>query len=144
MPKLKVITTLLIENDKETVENRIWPWKKNGTKMVKVYRHVKCRNYNYRVTPYNWVCPNISHNTCIRCLGSLYPGMIMYRVNHSALFNSFQVLVIIIPLVIWSRFIYQNVIFSNTNTIWRCHFEWIWRIRMPAFRNKCCRNENDL
>lgn len=77
MPRLKVITTLLIENDKETVENRIWPWKKNGTKMVKVYRHVKCRNYNYRVTPYNWVCPNISHNTCIRCLGSLYPGMII-------------------------------------------------------------------
>ena len=112
--------------------------------MVKVYRHVKCRIYSYRVTPYMIVCPNICHNTYVKCLGSSYLRIIMYRVNHSSLFNNFQVLVILIRLVTWSNMIHQNVIFSNTNTIWRCHFEWTWRIRMPMFCNKYFRDENAL
>lgn len=46
-------------------------------KMVNVYRHAKCRTYSYRVTPYILVFPHICHITRIRCLGSLYPGMVI-------------------------------------------------------------------
>ena len=46
-------------------------------KIGNVYRQVKYRIYHYRVTPYMIVCPNISHNTYVKCLGSLYPGMII-------------------------------------------------------------------
>ena len=85
----------------EKQENIVYDHEKRmEEKIGNVYRHVKYRIYSYRVTPYMIVCPNISHNTYVKCLGSLYLRIIMYRVNHSSLFNSFQVVVILIRLAI--------------------------------------------